>query len=303
MDKVISYIEKLLLQNDYVIVPRLGGFSLWQQPAVIKEREIIPPFCTVSYNSRMNHSDGLLATELMRAENISFRQANILIEQEVEKLNIQLQQNGTINFGKLGVLYLNEEKKIAFNSSKELDFIPSNFGLKTLYIEKRKVETEKPKVVITLPRKREFIRYAAAVLILLGFFLFSPNIGDSTVQQQAGWNNILTTINHSTHFMVEENKEILQEDIVFSEEIIVEDGEFPKVYHIIVACLASIHSSEQFRDQLIARQFENAQVLPARTTNRIAINSFANREDAIDFMRNLRSSYSEFRDAWIHYEK
>jgi nucleoid DNA-binding protein len=299
MENIISHIENLLLQNDYVIVPELGGFTIRQKSAEIRAGEIIPPFSTVSFNARMSHSDGLLATELMRSENIGYREANKLIEVEVDKIKAKFQKENELNIGKLGILFLNEDKKIVFRASKETDFIPANFGLKPLYIAKRKTENDHRKVTITLPRNRDIFRYAAAVLVLIGIFLFSPKTGDSNLSNYAGWNNPLTMLN-STIDTKSEEIEILTE--IFIEQEIIEVQELPKIYHIIVACLASRNSAERFREQLLTKQFENAHILPARTTNRIVIESFSDEETAILYMRELRKMNREFKDAWLHRE-
>jgi nucleoid DNA-binding protein len=303
MDKIITHIENLLIQNDYVIVPALGGFTLSRQSAKIHAAEIIPPFASVSFNARMNHSDGLLAVELMRSENISYREANKLIEAEVEKINAKLHKKNEIAVGKLGYLCLNEEKKTAFRAAKNTDFLPCNFGLKPLHIAKRKTENEPRKVVIMIPRNREIFRYAAVALILIGIFLFSPKTGDGTLSHFAGWNNnLLTTLNAPVNFE-SEKEETAPEKIIVEEEITAETQELPKIYHIIVACLTSRQSADRFRDRLYARHFENARVLPARTTNRIAIDSFSDRETALLYLRQLRRTNREFGDAWLHREK
>ena len=313
MDKIIAHIENLLIQNDYVIVPALGGFIVSRQSAELRATEIIPPFAVVGFNARMSHSDGLLATELMRSENISYREANKLIEAEVEKINAKLHKKNEIAVGQLGVLYLNEDKKIAFSASQNTDLLPSNFGLKPLYIQniqKRKPENEQRKVVIMIPRNREIFRYVAVALVLIGIFLFSPKTGDGTLSHSAGWSSIgaslaernLCLFESSAGTFTAKPKLAPKEEIIIYEEIIAEIQELPKIYHIIVACLVSRQSADRFRDQLYARDFENARVLPARTTNRIAIDSFADRETALSYLRQLRRTNREFGDAWLHRE-
>ena len=299
MEKIISHIENLLIQNDYVIIPDLGGFTIRQQSAEICTERIIPPFAVVSFNARMSHSDGLLATELMRSENIGYREANKLIEVEVERINAKLHEKNEIVFGKLGYLYLNEDKKTVFRASKETAFLPANLGLKPLYIAKRKSESDYRKVTITFPKNQDIFRYAAVALVLIGIFLFSPKTGDSTLSYSAGWSNLLTTQNAPINFISEKGE--IEEEIIIEEETI-EIQELPKIYHVIVACLASRQSAERFRKQLYAKQFENAHILPARTTNRIVIESFSDRETAVSYMQNLRRTNREFKDAWLHRE-
>jgi len=301
MDRIIPHIESLLIQNDYAIVPELGGFTIRQQSAQIIGAEIIPPFSTVSFNVRMNSNDGLLATEVMRSENVNFREANKLIETAVEKIKNELYKGNKIFFGKLGYLYLNDEQQVAFRASKQTDFIPANFGLKTIYLPKQQVENEQRKITITLPKNRDVFRYAAAILVLVGIFLFSPKTGDSTVSNYAGWSNPLSTFNSIIN-AEEVEIEALTETLIVEEQV-VDLHQPPKSYHIVVACLASRRGAERFRDSLLAKKFENAHILPSRTTNRIVIESFSDRATATAYMRNLRKTNREFRDAWLHFEK
>ena len=62
MIELARHIEILLLENDCVIVPELGGFIAHYQPAHYEENEgvYVPPIRTVGFNSQLTMNDGLL---------------------------------------------------------------------------------------------------------------------------------------------------------------------------------------------------------------------------------------------------
>jgi len=295
MEKIISQIEKLLIQNDYVIIPGLGGFIVQVQPAKITSTEIIPPLSIVCFNVRMNNNDGLLATEILRSENTNYRDANKLIDAEIEKIKNRLYSEDKIKLGRLGYLYLNAEQQIAFNSSKEYELLPANFGLKAVYPVRRN-ENNSGKLTISISSKNMF-RYAAAILILFGIFFFSPKINESNFSDYAGIMNIPLSLFESA-----ERTDIINVEQQKSEELIELEINPDMEYHVIVSCLAGKKAAEYYCNSLHAKQYNNAYILPSARTNRIVIQSFSDKETAVLYMRKLKKNNPEFKDAWLHQE-
>lgn len=291
MEKIIPYIENLLLQNDYVIIPELGGFVIQTQSAQILSGKIVPPFSIIGFNARMNNNDGLLATEMLRSEHITYREANKQIESEVEKLKKRLYAREKITIGELGCLYLNEEQQISFIPSKKYDFLPANFGLKVLHVAERE-KNEPKKITLTLPSK-SILRYAAVILILLGIFFISPEISDSSISDYAGVNNPLALFESATNA-------INKPDMI--EEAVVQTIDSPKEYHIVVSCLSNMKSAERYCELLKAKHYDNARILPSIKTNRIVIESFSDKEIATLYLKKLRKNSKEFQDAWLYHE-
>ena len=62
MIELARHIEILLLENDCVIVPELGGFIAHYQPAYYAESDNIyfPPMRTIGFNPQLTMNDGLL---------------------------------------------------------------------------------------------------------------------------------------------------------------------------------------------------------------------------------------------------
>lgn len=130
MIELYKHIEVLLLENDCVIVPGLGGFIAHYRPAVRKDDgRFLPPLRAIGFNPQLVMNDGLLVQSYMQAYNTDFPDATRKIEKAVEELKVELYQNGEVSFGQVGVLYYNMNGVYEFAPSAEGFFTPSLYGL------------------------------------------------------------------------------------------------------------------------------------------------------------------------------
>ena len=88
MIELAQHIESLLLENDCVIVPNLGGFVAHYAPAsYIKEENLfLPPTRIVGFNPQLRLNDGVLVQSYMSVHDTSFSDAARLVEKEVAEL-------------------------------------------------------------------------------------------------------------------------------------------------------------------------------------------------------------------------
>ena len=79
MIELTKHIEILLLENDCVIVPGLGGFIAHHQPAHYEEDEgvFLPPTRTVGFNPQLTMNDGLLTQAYMQTYHTDFPDARL----------------------------------------------------------------------------------------------------------------------------------------------------------------------------------------------------------------------------------
>ena len=94
------HIEILLLDNDCVIVPGLGGFMAHHVEARYEEDEqaFLPPLRTLGFNPQLKINDSLLAQSYIEAYDISYPEALQRIEDEVNELTQILQNEGRYEF-------------------------------------------------------------------------------------------------------------------------------------------------------------------------------------------------------------
>ena len=145
MKELAKHIEVLLLENDCVIVPGLGGFIAHYRPAVRKEGgRFVPPVRTIGFNSRLVMNDGLLAQSYMQAYNTDFPDATRRIEKVVGKLKEDIYQNGEVCFNNIGTLFYNINGNYEFMPQSDSFFTPSLYGLEEVTMS---VIAEEPQVV------------------------------------------------------------------------------------------------------------------------------------------------------------
>lgn len=290
-----QHIEKLLAQHDYVVVPNLGGFALQTQSAELFPDRITPPLATVCFNPLMHHSDGLLALEIARTEGISYRAALEIIELEVEKIKTSLRRLKKFEFGNLGFLELSDDGNTLFLPKSSNDFIPINIGISDIYYSeithKKKKDTKK--ITLTLPSSQTF-KYAAAGFLLFGLLFISPKVNDMRQASQADFSSLLPIEMPQNHFILD-SIETKTDSLTLSEMQFNDSSKF----HVVVASLPTQLSADNYCKVLLSKNFAHAHVLAPAKTYRVAIQSFSNRELAIEFMENLRLSDTQFETAWV----
>lgn len=300
MEKIFQHIERLLVHHDYVVVPGLGGFVVQKQTAQIYVDRICAPRSVVSFNPLMPHNDGLLAIEISRAEKMSYRKAVECVGDFVDELNDCMQHNDEVCFGRLGQLRKSDDGVVLFTPSGNQHFLPHNIGLKDLYKTQRKDETEVETRHLAIPLpSRNFMRYAAAAVLLIGLLTISPRLNDGMVAEQADLTSFLNLI--APEEPIEEA--VWLDDAINDAELEIQPVAEPEIaepielYHIVVASL-SRDAAERYCQQLVDENFATATIVEGKLW-RVAINSFANRDEAVRYMNQLRSSDPRFETAWV----
>ena len=190
MDELARHIEMLLLENDCVIVPELGGFIAHYESAHYDAAEHIyyPPKRTIGFNSKLIINDGLLVQCYMQTYHTDFPDATRKIKQEAEAMKDRLHREGSVAIPRVGKLCCNIHDVYEFHPSEEELATPSLYQLDSLYI--RELDEAPPISAKTIPfvrkqietrqeRKAVPVRWigkavAVAAAIVLFFFLSTP---------------------------------------------------------------------------------------------------------------------------------
>ena len=294
---MIHHIETLLRRHDFVIVPGLGGFVYQYQSAVITKDTIEPPVVAVSFNPLMNVSDGLLAIETSRMEGISFREASAKITQEVEKLQASLNGRKNVEIGSLGFLQTSEEGKIIFTPSASGHSVPANFGLCTLHYSPAQPVAEPKVITFTMPPMRKIAQYAAVGIVAVGLFFAAPQLSDATKNLANLLPSKQAKIEVENTVSPEPLKIVIPQSDYQVQAAVAESSELN--HHVIVSCMATQKDADQLCNELKSMNFGQAHVLPPIKTYRVAVESFATKAEAVQFMEQLRKSTPRFADAWV----
>ena len=144
MIELERHIEILLLNNDCVIVPDLGGFMAHHVDASYDEEEeqFLPPLRTLGFNPQLTMNDSLLVQSYIEAYDLSYPEALRRIESEVVELKQHLENEGCYDLNDIGMLRLNSEGHYEFEPCEAGILTPALYGLSSLSMplleEKRK---------------------------------------------------------------------------------------------------------------------------------------------------------------------
>ena len=192
MNELSRHIESLLLDNDCVIVPGLGGFIAHYQSAyyVEEERIFLPPTRKVGFNPQLTMNDGLLAQSYMQMYHMDYSDAMNRISENVHLLKDALYKGETVELHGIGALHYNIYDEFEFQSTESGLLSPSLYGLDAfsmpllsneMPLEEHEEETKfviqpvNPKKEIRLnPAKWLGNAVAVAVAIILFFVVSVP---------------------------------------------------------------------------------------------------------------------------------
>lgn len=325
MQSIISYIESLLYEHDFVIVPAFGGFVSEYQAARITEGGIFyPPQKEIGFNPNLVYNDGLLAHSIMEKEHISFAVANDKIADEVIALKAELNQNRCLEFGTLGSFAAFVDGRVCFTPAVYNDFLCSSFGFSPFYfsaidslpdIVERAPEDLTNHVIQFVPkssRMSDTVKYlVATAAIFLFFVLFPFQIKDVPVDYQAG----ICSYRFSP---VVEKGMSLQTDSVAAVEAVAAPvdsvqnvfkvylpvSQTPAVakketeYHIIIGSFQTEAKAQHFLSELPSNLKSSAIIL-SENRYRVSASSFDNEKEGEFFLQQFQKNNPRFSKAWL----
>ena len=215
------HLEILLLSNDCVIVPGLGGFMAHHAEARYDEEDhtFLPPLRTLGFNPQLTMNDSLLVQSYVEAYDMSYPEALRRIEDEVNELKQHLENEGRYDLNDIGVLSVNEDGKYIFSPCEAGILTPGLYGLSSFEMvplgetskqqkahthvveavaesaehadtlettdvtETETIEEEERAIVIKMSWVRNAVAVAAAVL---AFFLMTTPVTNSENNQSIG---------------------------------------------------------------------------------------------------------------------
>lgn len=197
MTELARHIEALLLENDCVIVPGLGGFVTHYDSAkyIKKENLFLPPVRSIGFNSQLKLNDGILVQSYMATYHTDFSDAARMVEKDVNRLIQMLHDEGKVYLENIGEIFYNMRGSYDFKPCNFKITTPSLYGLDTFKIQELKVlkvkqksetlanATEREKTY-EIRINRSFLRNAAAmVATVVMFFAFSIPVENTRIRQ------------------------------------------------------------------------------------------------------------------------
>lgn len=317
-----QHISALLYRYQCVIVPNFGAFITESISAKINELSgtIAPPKKLILFNTILKNNDGLLANHIALEEQVSFDQAMLAIEQQVNQWLLELKAGHAIYLKNIGELNFNEEGKIIFEPIGSTNYLTSSFGLSPVLAKAITKENQTLKEVIEEPaitpkvvsihskrkRRPQWIGYAAACVLGIG------TLG-GVYQYQMDYQNYLEqSLAVEREVQAKVQQELQQATFYIQAPQIIEktteviqqatEQKIKKSYHIVAGAFRSDAKAQILADELKTKGFEHATYLKkdGPGMRNVVYNSFATAEEAQVELQKIIEDVN--KDAWIFIE-
>ena len=158
MIELAQHIEVLLLENDCVIVPGLGGFVAHYTPAmrVAEENVFLPPTRIIGFNPQLKMNDGLLVQSYMAVYDTDFSDATRIVEKEVAYIFTALHEDGKVDLPNIG--------ELRYSIHGIYDFAPYDHKITTPYLYGLDSFEMQELVELKKPYMEKTIRYSVPVV-------------------------------------------------------------------------------------------------------------------------------------------
>ena len=317
------HIEILLLSNDCVIVPDLGGFMGHHVDACYDEQDgvFVPPIRTLGFNPQLRMNDSLLVQSYIEAYDISYPEALRRIEGEVAELRSHLENEGSYELNDIGVLRLNDEGKLEFEPCEAGILTPELYGLGSIEMkplaelrdegQKAKVKEmpEEHAITIKMSWLRNAVAVAAAVIAFLMLGTPVENSSKMTSLQQSAFITVPTAHHRPAAQQAQaplSSPEGEADAVQSGEESIVspsgeEVGGSSLYFCIVMASQVSERNANLFISQLEEKGFSDARILVSgnKHIRRVVYGNYESEAEATATLKQLRTESRLFRETWI----
>lgn len=328
--EIERHIEILLLSNDCVIVPGLGGFMAHHVDAHYDEHDgmFVPPIRTLGFNPQLTMNDSLLVQSYIEAYDMSYPEALRCIEDEVAELRQHLETEGEYELADIGMLRLNDEGHLVFTPCEAGILTPSLYGLSTfemLPIDADRTEKAVAPVSGELPEekaitiKMSWLRNAVAVAAaIIAFLMIGTPVSNSnktaTDMQQSSFINVTATSHRAAAQLadtpspaVESEKELETLPAMPTDEMMPETDTVSEtadtgsdLFCIVMASQVTERNANLFIDQLKEKGFYDARIEVSPTkVRRVVYGNYASEQEAAETLHQLRRESRLFKDTWI----
>lgn len=340
MQRLITYVERLLARYDCVVVPSFGAF-LKESVApryIEEERRVYPGRERFSFNAAIKERDNLLEKEYARSYGISLRRARIMVDNEVVELQNTLFTTSKLSFGQLGSFRVETEGKMLFSPREENSSLlgsGSFYGL-TSYPLPTRVEDCLGLYEATSPEEARVLTFnqeeksncqsgskknanylyfkvkksslsLSAACLLFGFLLlFTPSTGSVHERHySAGF----TKVEHPVAVELKEETQATdtQEETSARGESYTKSPsscESSSCYYVVVACFQTEKKTKEYLDTLTGVPFQST-LGYISYGSRFAVYAFSSKdkEEAKAFTERLRLEKGAFQNAWLLHEE
>lgn len=322
MQTMEYYLKDLLYKYDCVTIPGLGGFIMQSRTSRLDrdKNRLYPPSRYPSFNSLLNHDDGLLISAIVRAEKISYHDSGLKLQEFISNCKIRLSLGEKILLDGIGELSLNADGAIRFRQLSQTNFFAGVFGMEP--VNSYPVASQKPAARLTQkpadrkPRQQGTKQPASVkwtlilsvpVIIFLLYGIIFPSAMQNLYRNYSGllfdFSSPEITRQPVVHKIeIPPAPEVFNTTEPVAEKKTVTVVETPVQqtprYYIIGGCFLNEDNAAKFLQNLTGRGFEAEKAgSNNRGQIRISYKSFPDKTAALSYLQIIRNE--ENSSAWL----
>ena len=307
------YISDLLYRYNCVVVPGFGAFLSQHKSAQLNKQthSFHPPSKSLSFNKQLSSNDGLLVSYMAEVEKCPYEEMLGRVMDKVEQWKHTLEQGERLSLENIGNLKSNQEGRILFQPSYEVNHLTSSFGLSsyvsvpiTREVLKKEVVTMEEKVpfIITPERRKEtslrpYLKYAAVLLLALstgltGYRFYNESLEQKQIVVENAQEKVSKSIQEATFFDTAplELPTLNLKAVTKSPEV--------ATHHIVAGAFRFKENADKKISELKRRGYD-AHYLGTNDhgLHMVTYSSFTNVNEALQNLRAIKSTQS--KDAWL----
>ena len=317
MKDLAKHIEILLLNNDCVIVPHLGGFIAHYVPAKYDEADslFLPPMRTVGFNPQLTINDSLLAQSYADAYDISIPEALQRIEQIVKEVKTQLDNTGKYDINGIGLLSITSEGKTEFAPNHAGILSPDlyaldSFGIKPVLKTNEKqnaanekdsaeiVEMNKPKTITIKVSTLRKAAVAAIAILALVLFLNPIDLGkQGKIMSGAIQNMMPKNITMGEPAITHDAKSTSAYQEATKKEQ-VEQQKNKELYCIVLASGTIKKNAEWFTENMHKKGYSATRLFQDKKDLKVVYGNYNTKDEAYAALKQLHTD-KDFKQGWV----
>jgi hypothetical protein len=302
MIRIVSHLERLLMIQDFVTVPRLGGFVLQTVSAShrVNDHSFRPMHKEITFNATIKHNDGLLVESYITKYGVDYQHACRMLEDDVNEIKEILYKGMTVSLGAIGTFRNGREGEIIFRSNETNPFGTKSYGLaafhlktvSALQLEEEEVlladEKRARRDIFYIPVSRKVLRGMAAVAAAVALFLIiSTPVKDMDTRAYTASFIPSEIASASTLTSSKPNRGGVQAP-----------NDTP-AYYVIVSSVNTNSQANGYLAGMDRSVFKRAGKLTGERKIRIYADKFFSRARADAYMAKLRKNPA-YADAWVY---
>lgn len=341
MIELDRHIEILLLDNDCVIVPGLGGFMTHHIEAAYdaEDRLFLPPARTLGFNPQLKMNDSLLAQSYVEAYDMSYPEAVKRIEDEVNQLEEHIENHGSYTLNGIGTLSSSENGSYNFEPCEAGILTPplyalSSFEMAPLAAQSTNTENEKLSHASIIPfaatpvtkdaeqeteeeaktaktisiRVSALRNFVAAAIAIVAILLYPSPVSNPNIQQGAINTDILDKIMPVEVAAPQTSLPVAEKEskAITPEAPIAETTdklhEDSNFYCIVLASKITKTNACAYAQKLRDKGFDKTEALVRKNGSKVIYGHYKTENDAYNAL-NALSDNEAFSDGWVTHIK